>query len=116
MRAGLEAEGSWRGEFHHQRRNGEPCQLRLTVTAVRNTDGSVRNHVLAIADVTHARQQLEQLQRQAHFDELTRLPNRVRLAQMLHAPLLGHDHRPLSASGIEELRARAARFGTADAG
>lgn len=39
-----------------------------------------------------------------------------RLAQMLHAPLLGHDHRPLSASGIEELRARAARFGTADAG
>jgi diguanylate cyclase (GGDEF)-like protein/PAS domain S-box-containing protein len=87
MRAGLEADGSWRGEFHHRRRNGEPCQLRLTVTAVRNADGSVRNHVLAIADVTHARQQLEQLQRQAHFDELTRLPNRVRLAQMLQAAM-----------------------------
>ncbi len=87
MRTGLEADGSWRGEFHHQRRNGEPCQLRLTVTAVRNANGSVRNHVLAIADVTQARQQLEQLQRQAHFDELTRLPNRVRLAQMLHAAM-----------------------------
>ena len=83
MRAALETDGHWRGELHHQRRNGEPCLLRLAVTAVRNPDGAVRNHVLAVTDITHERLQLEQLQRQAHFDELTRLPNRVRLAQML---------------------------------
>ncbi|HEY8709159.1 MAG TPA: MASE1 domain-containing protein, partial [Burkholderiaceae bacterium] len=82
MRAALETDGHWRGELHHQRRNGEPCLLRLAVTAVRNPDGAVRNHVLAVTDITHERLQLEQLQRQAHFDELTRLPNRVRLAQM----------------------------------
>ena len=87
MRLGLAHDGSWRGELRHHRRNGEPCVLQLTVTAVRNANGSVRNHVLAIADVTHARAQFEQLQRQAHFDELTRLPNRVRLAQMLQSAM-----------------------------
>ncbi len=85
MRAGLEAHGSWRGEMRSQRHDGEPCLLQVTVSAVRNSNGSVRNHVLAIADITRASQQLEQLQRQAHFDELTRLPNRARLAQMLQA-------------------------------
>ena len=87
MRLGLAHDGNWRGELRHQRRNGEPCVLQLSITAVRNADASVRNHVLAIADVTHARAQFEQLQRQAHFDELTRLPNRVRLAQMLQAAM-----------------------------
>ena len=83
MLAGLEAHGSWRGEMRSQRCNGEPCLLQVSVSVVRNTNGSVRNHVLAIADITRASLQLEHLQRQAHFDELTRLPNRVRLAQML---------------------------------
>ena len=87
MRAGLAALGSWRGEMRSQRRDGEPCLLQVTVSAVRNTNGGVRNHVLAIADITQASQQLEQLQRQAHFDELTRLPNRARLAQMLQTAM-----------------------------
>jgi len=83
MCASLDATGSWRGELMDQRRDGEACLLQLSVSRVRDPNGSVRNHVIAIADVTRAREQLEQLQRQAHFDELTRLPNRVRLAQML---------------------------------
>ena len=87
MRAGLAHAGTWRGELRQARRNGDSCLLQLTVTAVRHADGTVRNHVLAVADITRARQQLEQLERQAHFDELTRLPNRVRLAQMLHTAM-----------------------------
>ena len=87
MQLGLVNDGSWRGELNHHRRSGEPCVLQLTVSAVRNANGSVRNHVLAVADVTHARAQFERLQRQAHFDELTRLPNRVRLAQMLQSAM-----------------------------
>jgi diguanylate cyclase (GGDEF)-like protein/PAS domain S-box-containing protein len=83
MRTSLEATGTWRGELLDQRRNGETCLLQLSVSQVRSPNGSVRNHVVAIADITRSREQLEQLQRQAHFDELTRLPNRVRLAQML---------------------------------
>ena len=87
MFAALEAQGSWRGEMRDERRDGQPCLLQVTMSAVRNANGSVRNHVLAIADITQASEQLEQLQRQALFDELTRLPNRVRLAQMLQAAM-----------------------------
>ena len=92
MRAGLDAHGSWRGQMRDRRRDGEWCLLQVTVSAVRNANGSVRNHVLAIADITRASEQLEQLQRQAHFDELTRLPNRVRLAQMLQAAMQTSRH------------------------
>ncbi len=88
MRASLVACGSWRGEIIDRRRNGEPCTLQVTVSEVRSASGTLLNHVLALSDITIARRQLEQLQRQAHFDELTRLPNRVRLAQMLRTALL----------------------------
>ena len=87
MSAALEADGNWRGELRHVHRNGESGLLQLAISAVRNSNGSVRNHVLAITDITHTRQQWEQLQRQAHFDELTRLPNRARLAQMLQGAM-----------------------------
>jgi diguanylate cyclase (GGDEF)-like protein len=43
----------------------------------------LRYHVLVITDVTEQRVQRERLERQAHFDELTRLPNRARLSQLL---------------------------------
>ncbi|CAN5887091.1 hypothetical protein BH11PSE8_BH11PSE8_24860 [soil metagenome] len=88
MHASLAAEGTWRGEIVDTRRNGESCTLQVTASAVRDVSGVVRNHVLAISDITTARQQLEKLQRQAHFDELTRLPNRSKLAQMLRSALI----------------------------
>jgi diguanylate cyclase (GGDEF)-like protein/PAS domain S-box-containing protein len=84
MVEGLAQHQSWQGDFKHQRPNGEACVLQLSVTAVYNNQGGVRNHVLAVVDMTQSHEQLERLHRQAHFDELTRLPNRVRLAQMLH--------------------------------
>ena len=87
MRAALEVDGSWRGELQHRLRNGETGLLQVVISAVHAADGGVRNHVMAVTDITHTRQQWEQLQRQAHFDELTRLPNRVRLAQMLQAAM-----------------------------
>ena len=87
MSAALASQSIWRGEMRDRHRNGEACLLQVTASAVRNADGSVRNLVFAVADITHARQQLEHLQRQAHFDELTRLPNRARLAHMLDAAL-----------------------------
>jgi diguanylate cyclase (GGDEF)-like protein/PAS domain S-box-containing protein len=79
----LRAHGVWRGEMVTRRRNGEACTLHATVSVVKSPEGLVQNHVLALSDVTQARQQIVQLQRQAHFDELTGLPNRVRLTQLL---------------------------------
>ena len=87
QRAGMWAElrdtGSWRGELLERRRNGELCTLQTTISTVYGPARDLRYHVLVISDITQQRQQREQLERQAHFDELTRLPNRARLSELL---------------------------------
>lgn len=83
MWAALRSSGTWRGELLERRRSGEICTLQVTISTVSGTQGDVRYHVLVITDVTEQRVQRERLERQAHFDELTRLPNRARLSQLL---------------------------------
>ncbi len=83
MWAGLRDTGSWRGELLERRRNGELCTLQATISTVRGPAQDLRYHVLVISDITQQQQQREQLERQAHFDELTRLPNRARLSELL---------------------------------
>ncbi|MEF7615971.1 EAL domain-containing protein [Aquincola sp. MAHUQ-54] len=83
MWASLRATGTWRGEVVERRRNGDPCALQVTISAVLGPDSQPRYHVLVISDITDQHLQRQRLERQALFDELTRLPNRARLAQML---------------------------------
>ena len=87
MWAGLSGSGSWRGELLEHRRNGEMCMLQTTISTVygqrEGADAGLRYHVLVISDITEQQAQRDQLERQAHFDELTRLPNRARLSQLL---------------------------------
>jgi diguanylate cyclase (GGDEF)-like protein/PAS domain S-box-containing protein len=87
MQRSLADEGMWRGEVVHLRPDGLFVTLQLTVSAVRAHDGSVRSHVVAVSDVTQSRRQQERLARQAHYDELTRLPNRVKLSQLIEETL-----------------------------
>jgi diguanylate cyclase (GGDEF)-like protein/PAS domain S-box-containing protein len=83
MWASLRVSGHWSGEVRERRRSGEACVLQVTVFTLPNAEGGVRHHVLMVSDVTESRAQRERLERQANFDELTRLPNRTRLTQML---------------------------------
>ena len=87
MWASLRDQGSWRGELMERRRNGEPCVLQATISTVygpgQGGEQTLRYHVLVISDITEQQAQRDQLERQAHFDELTRLPNRARLSQLL---------------------------------
>ena len=83
MWGSLRDTGSWRGELLERRRNGELCTLQTTISTVRGPNQDLRYHVLVISDITQQQAQREQLERQAHFDELTRLPNRARLSQLL---------------------------------
>jgi diguanylate cyclase (GGDEF)-like protein/PAS domain S-box-containing protein len=86
--AGLRSLGHWSGEVVERRHNGDPCALHLSVFTVPDPDGAVRYRVLMVTDITEQRLQRERLERQAHFDELTRLPNRARLTQLLGEALV----------------------------
>lgn len=83
MWSGLRQQGRWRGELIERRRDGQISTLQATISQVHGPEGDLRYHVLAIADITEQRVARERLERQAHFDELTRLPNRARLSQLL---------------------------------
>jgi len=89
--AALRSQGHWAGEVIERRRNGEACALRVTVSSVHGPDNSLRYHVLVVSDVTEQRLQREQLERQAHFDEVTRLPNRARLGQLMAEAMAATD-------------------------
>ena len=115
MWASLLDTGSWRGELFERRRNGELRTLQATISTVSGPDRErergreedrkrhpdllvrtapardLRYHVLVISDITEQRVQREQLERQAHFDELTRLPNRARLSQLLEDAMRAAD-------------------------
>ncbi len=83
MWSSLQTQGTWRGELSERRRDGEHCILQLTISAVRGPDTLARYHVLVISDITEQRRQRDRLERQANYDELTRLPNRAHLAELL---------------------------------
>lgn len=83
MWADLHTGGHWIGEVIERRRNGDPCALHVTVSSVNGPEGDLRYHVLVVSDITEQRLQRERIERQAHYDELTRLPNRAHLSQLL---------------------------------
>ena len=88
MLAALRSKGSWRGELVERRRDGETCTLHVVISAVRGHSDETRFYAVALEDVTAARLQRDQLERQAHCDDLTGLANRSRLAQMLRSAMV----------------------------
>ncbi len=89
--AGLRSHGHWSGEVVERKRNGDPCALHVSVFTVHDPEGAVRYRVMMLSDITEQRLQRERLERQANFDELTRLPNRTRLTQLLSDAMASSD-------------------------
>ncbi len=91
MWADLRTSGHWVGEVIDRRRNGDACALHVTVSVVNGPDGALRYHVLVVSDITEQRLQRERIERQANFDELTRLPNRAHLSSLLDEAMRAAD-------------------------
>jgi len=65
------------------RKDGRMIDVRFAGAPMYNPDGSVRGVVRAYEDVTDRRRAEDQLQRVAHYDQLTGLPNRLSLQKQL---------------------------------
>lgn len=79
----ITADGHWQGEMWNRRRGGEPYLARLTISVVRDEQGRVTHHIGVLSDITLERKQQEQLERAAHYDALTGVPNRTLFADRL---------------------------------
>lgn len=72
--------GYWQGEVWNRRKNGELYAELLTISALMDDDGQSRHYVGLFSDITQTKQQQETLELMAHYDVLTKLPNRVLFA------------------------------------
>ncbi|MCE3262879.1 MAG: hypothetical protein K0R43_1958 [Pseudoduganella sp.] len=79
----LHNDNFWQGEVWNRRKSGELYVERLTITGIRNARGKALNYVGIFSDITKQTLQAQHLDRIAHYDPLTGLPNRRLLADRL---------------------------------
>jgi diguanylate cyclase (GGDEF)-like protein/PAS domain S-box-containing protein len=80
----LQGEGQWRGEIWNRRKNGEVYPELLTITRI---DGDGSGYVAMFTDISNIKQTEQRLQRLAHYDPLTELPNRYLINERLEQSL-----------------------------
>jgi len=83
----LQRDGYWYGEVWNRCKNGAIIAEMQTVSVVRDAQGQVQNYVSLFSDITAMKQHEQQLERIAHYDVLTQLPNRLLLADRLQQAL-----------------------------
>ncbi|HEX2530262.1 MAG TPA: EAL domain-containing protein [Burkholderiaceae bacterium] len=71
------ASGYWQGEIWSRRKNGEIYPELLSMTAVRDDAGGIKNYVAVLTDISRLKASETKLAFLAHHDPLTRLPNRL---------------------------------------
>lgn len=84
----IATEGEWHGEIWNQRKNGDVYAAMLTISAVRDEEGKVGHYVALSSDISQIKAHEEQLEQIAHFDALTKLPNRLLLGDRMHQALI----------------------------
>ncbi len=84
----LKLQDHCQGEVWSRRKDGESYAGLLTISTVRNAEGAVQNYVGIFADITALKQKQDQLERIAHYDPLTGLPNRILLADRLQQAMV----------------------------
>jgi diguanylate cyclase (GGDEF)-like protein/PAS domain S-box-containing protein len=79
----IDIKGHWTGEILNQRKNGENYTESLSISSVKDANGKITNYVGLFNDITQIKHQQQQLERIAHYDALTNLPNRILLSDRL---------------------------------
>lgn len=80
----LVKQGEWRGEIWNKRKDGIVYPQMLMISAVKNKQGETTHYIGLMSDITVLKEKQEQLKRNAYYDLLTDLPNRLLLLDRLN--------------------------------
>ncbi len=83
----IQATGAWHGEIWNRRKSGEVYAEMLSIDAVLDEAGNLLHYVGAFSDISQIKEHQAELERIAHYDALTSLPNRRLLADRLEQEL-----------------------------
>ena len=76
----LNKYGHWQGEVWNRKKEGTLYAELLTISSLFDEEGNILYYVGIFSDITRSKKQQETLEQMAHYDVLTKLPNRVLLA------------------------------------
>lgn len=77
IRLQVQRVGVWQGEINSRRRNGEFFWEQVVVTPIKDAEGRVSHYLIMGEDISIRKRYEQQLLRQANYDVLTGLPNRM---------------------------------------
>jgi diguanylate cyclase (GGDEF)-like protein/PAS domain S-box-containing protein len=83
MWVSLNTTGGWQGEIWNRRKSGEAFPELLSINVVPDEQGRVRHYVGVFSDISAFKAHEEELDRIAHYDMLTGIPNRRLLGDRL---------------------------------
>ena len=73
----------WEGEMWCERKHGEEFPVLFNISSLHDSNGSIRQFMGLLSDITTIKEHQKELEHMAHYDALTNLPNRVLLADRL---------------------------------
>ena len=72
----LNKKKHWKGEIYSRKKSGQLFVVRLTISTLVSDDADSIHYVCLVSDITQNKEQQKKLEFMAHYDELTKLPNR----------------------------------------
>jgi diguanylate cyclase (GGDEF)-like protein/PAS domain S-box-containing protein len=69
--------GQWSGEIWNRRKSGEIYPQWQSIRSIKDESGQLRHFVAVFSDLTAIKRSEQELTQLAHYDALTRLPNRL---------------------------------------
>ncbi len=87
----LKQTGRWQGEVINRKKSGKLYTELLTIDTIYDQNNIAIRRIAIFTDLTEKKQANETIWRQAHFDHLTDLPNRLELKERLNKQLLNVD-------------------------
>src|SRR5699024_9314651 len=87
----LQRTGQWQGEFWNRHKEGRNYVIALSVNVIYDNERNITNYISVFSDVTEQKRLQQTLEKRAHFDLLTGLPNRALLFERLRQAIVNAD-------------------------
>lgn len=89
----LKKSGIWEGEIYNRRKSGEIYPEWLKIFAATDSDNNVTHYISSFTDIVMHKSSRQRLYNMAHYDNITKLPNRAKFSETLDHELINAQRR-----------------------